>query len=57
MKKYRMKPYDLVNDIWILQRRFLLVFWIPMGVGSKQKIEAKLAELEPGAQAPEQPGG
>lgn len=38
MKRYRIKPYDLVNDIWILQERFLLFFWKSMGAGSKAKV-------------------
>lgn len=33
MKKYRIKPYDVVNNIYSVQRRVLFFFWTPAGVG------------------------
>ena len=43
--QYRIKPYDLVNDIWILQKRVLFFFWVSMGAGDKAKLEKKRDEL------------
>jgi len=44
--KYRIKAYDIVNDIYILQRKFWF-FWIATGsAGSKQKLEDWIADNE-----------
>ena len=45
LSKYRIKEFDLMNDIWILQRRVLFVFWISAGVGPKVQVEKKCNEL------------
>ncbi len=45
MKKYRIKPYDLVHDIWYIQRRFLWIFWLSVGVGSKHEAQYIIDEL------------
>ena len=45
MKKWRAKPYDIVNDIWILQERFLVVFWVYRGVGKRSVIEQQASQL------------
>jgi len=37
--KYRIKKFDVVNNIWILQEKKLFVFWIAIGVGSKEKLQ------------------
>ena len=37
---YRIKPYDQVNDIWILQERFLRFFWRGTSAGPFAKIIA-----------------
>lgn len=45
--KYKLSPYDLANDIWIIKKKFLF-FWIPLvsaGVGSKKKMENLLNNL------------
>jgi|688.fasta_scaffold2212714_2 hypothetical protein len=39
MSKYRIKEYDILNNIYLLQERFLLVFWRSISVGSKEKLE------------------
>jgi hypothetical protein len=44
-QQYRIKPYDLVNDIWILQKRVFLFFWVSMGAGSQSKLADKRDEL------------
>lgn len=41
MKMYRIKPYDLMNDIYILEKRVFLFFWIPLGCGSKEEVIKK----------------
>lgn len=38
-KKYRIKPYDEINDIWILQEKFCSFFWRGIGAGSKRKLQ------------------
>lgn len=45
MTKYRVKEYDPLNNIWLLQKRFLWVFWFFVSAGSKQVVEAKVKEL------------
>jgi hypothetical protein len=45
MKKYRMKEYDPINDLWILQKRFF-IFWLGMSVGSKEKVEKFIKDKE-----------
>ncbi len=40
MNKYRIRPYDVVHDIWLLQERYF--FWIDVGVGSKAVVEAMI---------------
>jgi hypothetical protein len=40
-KKYKIVPYDLANDIWIVKKKFLF-FWITQpsfGAGTKTKME------------------
>lgn len=39
MNKYRIKDYDILNNIYLLQERFLLVFWKSISVGSREKLE------------------
>lgn len=49
MKQLRLKPFDIVNDIYFLQEKskFLFIpYWSTIGVGSKKKTEAALEELE-----------
>ena len=45
MKKYRIEPYDLMHDIWLIQKRVALIFWMTMGVGSKKEVQKKADEL------------
>jgi len=45
MKKYRMKPIDLVNDIWILEQHVFWFIWKWVGTGSKKEVYVKLEEL------------
>jgi hypothetical protein len=49
MKHLRIKPFDIVNDIYLLQekKKFLFIpYWATIGVGSKENTEAVLEELE-----------
>ena len=45
MKKYRIKPYDLVNDIWLIQKRFLWIFWLSISAGSEGECQIIVDEL------------
>lgn len=45
METYRIKEYDVVNDIWILQKRVFGIFWKSLGVGSKRKLHEKINNL------------
>jgi hypothetical protein len=44
--QYRIEPYDVVNDIWLLQKRAFWFFWRDLGVGGRKVLLAKIAELE-----------
>ena len=44
--KYRIKPFDVVNDIWVIERRLFFFLWISVGVGSKEKCEATLSKIK-----------
>ena len=39
MTKYRIKELDPVNDIWLLQKRFLGIFWKSVSWGTKKKLK------------------
>lgn len=43
---YRIKHYDPVNDIYILQQRFLWILWRTVSVGPKARLEKFVAEQE-----------
>lgn len=43
--KYRIKPFDLMNDLWMLQKRVFGIFWVCMGGGSKAEVQQKMDEL------------
>ena len=45
MNKYRIIPYDMINDIWIIQKRILWIFWKTIGVGSKHKCQQMVDRL------------
>ena len=36
MKQYKLQPYDKTNDIWILYKRVLFVFWKAIQVGPRK---------------------
>jgi len=42
--KYKISEYDPVHDIWLLEKRFLFIFWIPVTCGSKKALEKFLDE-------------
>jgi len=44
-KKYRIKEYDIVNNIYILQKHVFWFIWRGIGAGSKEKLEKKIKEL------------
>ena len=49
MENLRLKPFDIVNDIYLLQekKKFLFIsYWKTIGVGSKQKCESAIKDLE-----------
>jgi hypothetical protein len=35
---YRIRAYDVANDIWLLQHRIAFFFWINIAVGPKEKM-------------------
>jgi hypothetical protein len=39
MNKYRLKEYDPVNDIYLLQKHVFWFWWVTMSAGSKAKLE------------------
>jgi len=43
--KYRIRPYDLMYDIWVVYERRWFFFWVPVGTGKKAEVEAKLKTL------------
>jgi hypothetical protein len=38
MNRYKIKPYDEANDIYMLYRHKFLFFWTWIGSGSKEKL-------------------
>jgi len=38
MNRYKIKPYDEANDIYMLYRHKFLFFWTCIGTGSKEKL-------------------
>lgn len=45
MTKFRMIPYDRVNDIWFMERRSWFIFWVLEGVGPKAKVQTLVDQL------------
>ncbi len=43
--KYRIKPYDMINDVWILEKKIFWIFYSSVGVGSEKEVAAKAKEL------------
>jgi hypothetical protein len=43
--KYRIRPVDPCHDVWILQKRVLLVFWVTLEAGDKGRLENKRNQL------------
>jgi len=44
--KYKVKPYDVVNDIWIIYERVFFIFWRNIGVGTREKCEKYVKDNE-----------
>lgn len=42
MKRYRIKPYDIVHDLWVLEERKWLFFWVCRGSGSRATVQTQL---------------
>jgi hypothetical protein len=40
--KYRMTVHDEINDIWMLEKRFLFIFWRIIGIGRKNLVKEQL---------------
>jgi len=38
MKKYKIKPYDEVNDVWLLYRHSWWIFYSFVSAGSKLRL-------------------
>jgi len=47
MNKYRIKEFDPVNDIWILQKKVFKFFWISQSAGSKKKLQGFIDTNQP----------
>lgn len=45
MIKYRVKPVDIMHDIWMLQERTFFIFWKFIGLGRKDEVTKKCKEL------------
>lgn len=45
LTKYRIVPYSYTLNIWILQRRFLWIFWRSLDAGKKHELEAVMDKL------------
>jgi hypothetical protein len=46
MTKYRLKEFDLVNDIWIIQQRTLFFFWVgQFAITGKEKAQSTIKQL------------
>lgn len=45
MKKYRIKAHDVVHNIWVLQERRWWFFWVPIGTGGRDAVQAHLDRL------------
>ena len=45
MKKYRARVFDVMMDLWVIEERKFLIFWIFMGMGPRSEIEKKVKEL------------
>lgn len=45
MTKYRSRQLNLMSNVWILEKRFLLIFWICKGAGSEKEVKTKCYEL------------
>lgn len=43
--KFRIKEFDLVNDVHILQKHLFWFVWKDVGAGSKRELESKIKEL------------
>ena len=43
--KYRIKPFDIMNDIWLIQKRVLWIFWQSLGCGPKVEVQKKADQL------------
>jgi len=46
--KCRIEPHDIVNDIWVLQKRVMWIFWQPLEYGPKVEMQKKADELNAG---------
>jgi len=44
--KYRIKEYDPINDIYILQKHFFWFIWYGVSVGSKEKLTKFITDVE-----------
>tara|TARA_R100000951_G_scaffold112182_1_gene112182 strand:+ start:5634 stop:5780 length:147 start_codon:yes stop_codon:yes gene_type:complete len=44
MKKYRLKDYDPVNDLYLLQEHMIWFLWRTISAGSKEKLNKFIEE-------------
>jgi len=45
MKKYRKNVYDPMHDVWLLEKRFLIFFWIQISAGSEKSVDETIERL------------
>jgi len=45
--KYRIKEYDPVNDIYILQKQLFWFIWVTISAGGKEKLELFIKDKTP----------
>ncbi len=45
MTKYRVREYDVMADIWVLEERFMLFFWRFIGAGKEAAVREMMGKL------------
>ena len=45
MKKWKKEIFDPLNNRWLLKKRWLLFFWLPVSVGSEEEVDAAIKRL------------
>ena len=45
MTKYRTRVWDRMNNIWLLEKRWLFFFWVCEGAGPQEKVQKEADQL------------